>query len=312
MKWVFTAPSEMNNKKLIPVFLFLMITNCLLSQTLTEFSGQPINGAARTASLGGAAVGEAYDVNAMYWNPAALSFLQQSSVTISSILGRSGQSFDNTLSLPPLYADNYLVVAAGIAGSYYGKDWSKPYFAYHGIDLGYSIKLNHTVSVGVLMNVRYGNSSRSGLWATSGTIGGFYAPSSGISYGIVYSGIGLGVLYNYDGNAEAIAYKRNIGQSVGIGSSFRFPSLYRLPYITLTFECQKFIDISGITYRGGIETYPSKIVSLRLGIIANSIGTTGTFGLGFNIGHLHIDYAYAPSRALDRFHQISISYQLGT
>jgi len=39
---------------------------------LYEYNGHPINGGARTASLGGAGVGEAYDANSLYWNPAAL------------------------------------------------------------------------------------------------------------------------------------------------------------------------------------------------------------------------------------------------
>ncbi len=289
-----------------------MATNYLVSQTVFDFIGRPVNGSARTASLGGAAVGEGYDVSSMYWNPATLSFLRHSSVTVSSILGRNGESFNNTLSLPPLYVDNYQVIAAGLAGSYFGKNWSQPYFAYNGIDLGYSIKLHPTLSVGVLTNIRYGNNSSSGLWATSGSLGAFYVPSSGISYGIVYTGIGSGVLYRYNGYAGTLKYQRNLDQSIHLGSSFRFPSLYRLPYIIITMESQKFINTSGITYRAGFETFPAQNLSLRLGIISSSIATAGSFGLGYHIGNLQLDYTYFPDRVADRFHQISISYQLGT
>ncbi len=298
----------MNKKFLHLVAYSIMVVSSLMTQTFFEFNGRPIKGAARSASLAGAAAGEAYDVNTMYSNPAALSFLRHSSAVVSSIFGWNGQSFDNTMALPPFHIDNEQVIAGGLAGSFYGERWSQPYFAYNGIDLGYSIRLHHTLSLGVLMNFRYGSTSLSGLWATSGGIGGFYAPSPGISYGIVYDGIGVGILYKKDGT---LGYQRNIDQSIRIGSSFRFPSLIRVPYITLTLESQKFTSRSQILYRGGIETYPSQFVSLRIGIIASSLYTAGTYGVGFNVDRIRIDYALSPSRAVNRFHQISISYDWG-
>ncbi len=295
----------MNKKILYLVTVPIMTMNALMGQTFFEFNGRPVNGAARSASLAGAAAGEAYDVNTMYSNPAALSFYRHSSVIVSSMFGWTGQSFDNTVTLPPYHIDNEQVIAAGLAGSFYGEKWTQPYFAYNGIDIGYSIRLHHTLSIGTLVNFRYGNSSLSGLWATSGAIGGFYAPSPGISYGLVVDGIGVGVMYGNDGT---IKYQRNLDQSIRIGSSFRFPSLIRIPYITLSLESQKFTSKSQILYRGGIETYPSQFVSLRIGIIASSLSTAGTYGVGFNFDHVRIDYALSPSRSVDRFHQISISY----
>ncbi len=298
-------------KATLPLFCMLIIlTNHLVSQSSADFSGLPVNGSARTAALAAASVGEAYDVTSMYWNPAALSFLRQSSVTGSSILDRRSQSFENSLSLPPLYKDTYQVIAAGIACSFYGEKWSQPYFAYNGIDLGYSIKVHRSFSIGILMNVRYGNTSRSGLWALSGIIGGFYSPSSGSSYGIVVDGLGDNILYTNDGNEAIIKYQRNAGQSIRIGSSFRFPSIYRMPYITITLESQKLLANSRIIYRGGFEIYPFHNVSMRFGILSKSLATVGTFGVGINLNQFHIDYAFSPDPDVHRFHLISISYLL--
>ncbi len=301
----------MNHKILNFVLLFFMCFDFLQSQTTIEFAGRPITSSARMASLGGSAVGEAHDINSMYWNPATLSFLRQSSIMVSSIIGHSGESFENTLLLPPLYSDHYQTVALGVSGSFYGKKWTQPYFTYNGVDVGYSVKLHQTFSIGLLLNFRYGSSSQSGLWATSAAIGTFYSPAAGISYGFMYDGIGMGILYKYFRNAGTLTYQRDLDQSLNIGSSFRFPSIYRLPYITLTLSSQKFINRSGITYRGGIETYPLDILSLRLGILSSSIATAGSYGLGFIFNKLHIDYAFSPNYKIERFHQISVSYPFG-
>lgn len=302
---------KMNNKNLILVLLFFMSIDFLQSQTTVEFAGRPITSSARTASLGGAAVGEAYDINSIYWNPATLSFLRQSSIMVSSIVGHSGESFENTLLLPPLYSDHYQTVAIGVSGSTYGKKWTQPYFTYSGVDVGYAVKLHQTFSLGLLLNFRYGSSSQSGLWATSASIGSFYSPSAGISYGFMYDGIGMGVLYKYFRNAGTLTYQHDLDQSMNIGSSFRFPSLFRLPYITLTLSSQKFISRSGITYRGGIETYPFDNVSLRIGILSSSIATAGSYGFGFVFSRLRIDYSFSPNHKIERFHQLSVSYPLG-
>jgi len=90
------------------------------------------------------------------------------------------------------------------------------FFFLPSIDLGYSIKLHETFSLGLRLNLRYGSSTQSGLWATSGVLGGFYSPSPGISYGIVFDGIGLGVLYKNIDYKNSVKYER-LKQNLRIG-----------------------------------------------------------------------------------------------
>jgi hypothetical protein len=199
------------------------------------------------------------------------------------------------------------VIAVGITGSYYGKSWFRPYFSYQGIDLGYSIKLHKTFSLGLRTNLRYGNSTVSGLWATSGTIGGFYSPSSGISYGILFDGIGSGVLYKDINYKSSLEYER-LKQNLCIGAAFKFPSLYRPPYITISLESKKIMGEKKVVYHGGIETYPLRFLSLRCGLITSKSATMGTFGVGFKVERFDIDYALSPNSAIQQFHQVSLSY----
>jgi len=297
---------RINTLKLI--FLFLITaSNGVFSQLLYEYNGHPINGGARTASLGGAGVGEAYDANSLYWNPAALSFVQRPTLMLSSIIGWNRETLDNTLSSPPIYIGDKQVIALGITGSYYGKTWLRPFFSYQGIDLGYSIKLHETFSLGLTLNLRYGSSTQSALWATSGVLGGFYSPSPGISYGIVFDGIGLGVLYKNIDYKNSVKYER-LKQNLRIGTAFKFPSVYRPPYITISLESEKIIGQRKMVYQGGIETYPLSFLSLRCGLIASSNATAGTVGVGFKVNWFVIDYALSPNSAIQQFHQISFSY----
>jgi hypothetical protein len=277
------------------------------SQSLYEYTGHPISGGARTAALGGAAVGEAYDANSLFWNPAALSFIQKPTIMLSSIFGWNRETLDNTLSLPPFYIGNKQVVAFGITGSYYGKSWSQPFFSYQGLDFGYSIKLNEAFSLGFRLNLRYGKATTSGLWATSGTIGGFYSPSPGISYGVVFDGIGSGILYKYSNNISSLAYE-HLKQNLRFGTAFKFPSIYRPPFITISLESEKIMGEKKLIYEGGVETYPFYFLSLRTGLITNTNATGGTLGVGFIFNRVTIDYALSRNSTIQQFHQISFSY----
>lgn len=287
----------------------LMFFTTIAAQTMYEFNAQPTNGGARIAAMGGGAVGETYDVNSMYWNPATVSFIRQSSVSVTSILGQHNQTLDNIITFPSIVIDNNQSIALGIAGSLYGAKWSQPYFAYNGIDAAYSLKFDPTVSVGVLMNFRYASTTKYNLIATTASIGGFYAPSPGISYGIVYDGIGMGARYHMDEHkGSSLAYNRNLEESIRIGSAFRFPSIYRKPYLCIAMESQKVFDRRGITYRAGIEAFLFSSLASRAGIIASPNGTAGTFGIGIHFGRLQIDYALSPSTVISKSHQVSISY----
>jgi hypothetical protein len=201
-------------------------------------------------------------------------------------------------------------ISIGIAGSYFGDRWTQPYFAYNGIDCGYAVKFDPTVSLGVLMNFRNGLTLHHSLFSVTSSIGGFYSPTPGMSYGLVFDGIGMGNTYLHNERVSILKYKRSLEKSIRIGTAFRFPSIYREPFITIIMESQKILDRSGIVYRAGFETIQMKMLFLRCGIMARREGTAGTFGLGISIDKLQIDYALSPSRVVEQYHQISLSYQM--
>jgi hypothetical protein len=298
-------------KKTFYLFILSLLTVpvTVCAQSGYEYDGKKIFGGARTASLGGAGVAEAADASSMYWNPAAMSFVSHSSIVASSILEWNREAVYGTVSLPPLSLGRQQVLILGGTGSVYGKDLTQPYFTYSGIDLGYAIKFYDVVSVGFLTNIRYGKTRLYGIGAASTSLGVFYAPSPGITYGLSFEGIGMGINNSFDGNENKIYYARSLEKSLHIGSTFRFPSLYREAYIAILLESQKIFNKRGATYRAGIETYPFHFLKLRGGLIAGSGSVSGTMGGGITFGRFGLDYAVSPSTKISRFHQMSAWYE---
>jgi hypothetical protein len=277
------------------------------SQPIRVFTAEPVLGGARAAALGDAYVSDLNDVNSFYWNPATLAFLKNYSVNANSIIDWKNLVEKNTAAVP-YKIDGSNSAALGVAVSYLG------YFRYYNLNLGYAKILSSNLSTGIFVDLHRGDSRTGGYWGGSGTFGFLYAPSPGVSYALVYRGIGRNVRYFFYDAYETLDYV-NATRSIIIGTTFLFPSVNRGPYLCIDLAAEKIIGVNKFTSKAGIEFWIASYVALRCGIVSGPTLTrgsvaTGRGGVGFHIGHIRIDYGITPSVAEEQFHQISIAYDL--
>ena len=140
------------SKELCAMCLLQILAGSLMyGQVIEQLDGMPHGTSARAIALGNAYVSETYDAMTMYWNPAALAYLQQYSVVSNLAMETSSQVFSHDLAFP-VYVTNSNALAVVVQGSYYGQRWSAPYVAFHSLDFGFAQKVSSTVSFGILIN----------------------------------------------------------------------------------------------------------------------------------------------------------------
>jgi len=269
-----------------------------------------MNLGARAAALGGAYIAQTLDVASMYWNPGSIMFLQRESV-VENTMFATNYAVMHTSVASRVYSDSRFSVAAGFAGTYFGTRWYDPNFTSRGGDICVATKLSPVFSVGMLVNVRYAQSSTNSLWASSGSVGVIYYPTPDISYGLVYEGFGKAFVYNNSPSQLFSLVDEHIPRDLKVGTSFYFPPSSNR--VTFVIAMSTELSLSDRTLRNsaGFEYYPVAPLALRLGF-ANADSTTVTsFGFGIRLNVIQFDYAFVPMTPTDRYHQLSISISLG-
>jgi hypothetical protein len=272
------------------------------AQMIRSFSTEPIQPSARAAAFADAYICDPYDVNSFYWNPASLTFLKMYSVVANSVMSWDRLIFRNNVAVPYRLGDDQ-TAALGVAANYFSR------LAYYSLDLGYAKKLSPTVSAGIFLDLGYAASRSTERWVGSGSLGILYAPTPGISYGMVYKGLGTGVQYTNDGIKETLEFKKP-KQSFLTGMTFFFPSINRRPYLIVSLTAEKILGTANFISKAGIEVMPFPFLAARFGILSSPIVATGRAGIGLYLSRFRIDYAISPSVAEDRLHQISIGVLL--
>jgi len=265
---------------------------------------------ARAAALPGAYVSESYDVNSMYWNPAALVFLQKSFVAVNHSQDQKDNVLAENLAVPLLRRKSALAIGTSLSHLGYVKDSPLgPGFRFRefGLDLGFARKTGRSLSFGTTISGRLGQTETARLEAVFSSFGLVYSPSPGISYGIAYHGLGWRIRYSFDSSSTKLR-RENLPGILQIGVTMRFPrSPYKPSLMTLTASNEKNFGQDGISHRGGVELCPFRFLALRIGYQADPSMAAGRYGVGLRFDWLQIDYAISPSRASDRFQAFSVS-----
>ncbi len=281
------------------------------SSQLKVASIKPADGiSARAAALPGAYVSEAYDVNSMYWNPAALVFLQKSFVAMNHSQDQEDNVLTQNLAVPLLRRKSALAIGTSLRHLGYVRDSPLgPEFRFRefGLDLGFARKIGRSLGLGTTISGRLGQTETARLEAAFSSFGLVYSPSQGISYGIAYHGLGWRIRYSFD-SASTKLQRENLLGNLQIGVTMRFPrSPYKPSLVTLTASNEKNFGQDGISHRGGVELCPLRFLALRVGYQADPSMAAGRYGAGLRFDWLQIDYAISPSRASDRFQWFSVS-----
>ncbi len=222
----------------VSLLLTVLSASVASAQSLEQLDGMPYGISARAAALGNSYFSETYDAMAMYWNPASIVFIQKLSVIENAAIGPSQAMFRDGLALPVWIGDDR-AVAVGLQGNYYGDRWSNPDAAFHSLDVAVAQKISPTISVGALLNLRYSSVYQSSLWTGSGTLGAFYFPAPGISYGLAFKGLGWGTSFAAQDLVTSTQYLKNLPKSLAVGATIKFPSYYENPIFTLSASDEK-------------------------------------------------------------------------
>lgn len=290
------------------VFFLVLHVLCFSSMAYSQsvFHSPPISFGTQAAALGNAYAAHVQDVSSMYWNPAAISFLEKRTVVVNAVMDSQTDVFHHMVAAPLWHSDDHFL-AAGIVGSHFGRQWYRPYFSNYGVDIGYCAKLTPFLSVGTLVNLRYGQIIGSSLWAGSGTLGLLYYPSRGITYGIRLGGLGPGIVYRQEGKRKTLSYDSQLPKGLTLGSTFRFPTTTSYSTVTLSFDCGLDLRSRDLTNGFGFELSPWKALTLRVGLARENTITMFRYGAGIQAGFLQVDYAYVPLSNGNHFHHSSLS-----
>jgi tetratricopeptide (TPR) repeat protein len=264
----------------------------------------------RAMALGGAYVGLANDISALFWNPAGLSQLAQHEVIINASLLRHGL-YHNFLALGYLWEKvGFLALGCNYLGIEEIPIWSEeerippnasPSFtkahALAGM-VGFSRRLLPRLSLGVTVK-----SFREQLISVSSPL----VPV--IDLGVLYQakGFNLGIVcQNFGPRFKYEIEKTALPSGVKIGGKMGF---LKDKLIILT-DLEKTIFDSKLGFHIGSELKFLKYYALRAGVSIER-PTFLSVGFGFNKNPLRVDYALLFYPNLGPTHRTSIIYSFG-
>ena len=275
----------------------------------------------RTVSLGSSQVSDAYNLNSMYSNPAAVSDLHYPQQIVSSAFYDPYQNISSVHIASHLISegDHSVNIGAsfGSSGLGHGNDNHAEAlrFRQYDFDMNYAYALTHAVSVGTMLRFAIGESSQTGSyeWAGTSLVGIYYSPSSEVQYGVVYKGsfaydfMGYDFRYiSHDGLTRV--QREKLPHRFEMGASFRYPSTLSKPFLVLSLSNEKTVGRYGVIYKGGVEVSPVTYLALRGGYLMDAKHHSSRFGIGLFIGRVQLDYTFVPllSRPV-RIHLLTIT-----
>jgi hypothetical protein len=289
--------------------------------TQLGFQMQPVKASARAAGMAESFVADAFDVGAMYWNPAALAYLQEFSIQLNHSQEQSIKSSDENISLP-IRLRRSETIAFGVSVNHVGYvgDQSTVYRAIQfGYNVAYAREIAPALSAGVTLMARWSHSVATERWGSSSLFGLYYNPSPEVSYGVSFGGIGTGIEY-FDRidtlgvdllghpSVEHTTVLRDVfsPRYLQIGATLRYPAETHDPDLVLSFANTKVFNQSGLIYKGGVEYYPWGFIALRGGYIFAPDFSYARFGWGFRSKQFHLDFSISPNASSDQAIQISL------
>jgi hypothetical protein len=273
---------------------------------------QPVDQAgvgARALAMGSAYVGVADDSTALMWNAAGLASLKSMDISLHHNSGLADAVQETLLFAGPL--GGLGAFGAGFNyvnnGSFEGRDASGNLTSdFNAGSLGFQAGWGSAVTTGLSLGAALKASSQSLGGQTyssfAGDVGGLWEPLLGVRLGLNYANIGTPV----GGSTKA--------NGLRLGASFNIP----IDKDALLLAASTQLDPGGVNrVQVGAEGSLSSMFFLRAGYQINLAeqgfdGFSGaTFGGGFSVSQLRLDYAYLPFGDLGASQRVSLAYEFG-
>ena len=292
----------------------LFSVNSALSQQITTYESQTVKTGARSMALADGIVSDKYDVTSMYSNAATLAYIQNFALLFDHSEERSIHASNENISIPFRLEKNQTIAVAaslrhvGYIGQSKDDEFKTEEFGY---DFAYAVEIARGVSIGGTLDLRYGKSSTSKLWALSGLVGFYYLPAENLSFGMAFRQIGNGIIYSSDQVNTSLSSVRLPG-SIDAGVAMRYPTIFRPLVMTLLASNEKIFRRDGIIYRGGGEFIFRQWLVGRIGYYFDSGQKTGSarYGIGLRVSRMNVDYSISPQAWSDELYRLSIAIGL--
>ncbi|MEX2396288.1 MAG: hypothetical protein WD491_04640 [Balneolales bacterium] len=255
---------------------------------------------------------DAYSLEGIYRNPAAFLFSPSSTsmmantfyshtydIAVENVIGVINRSENNLITVGATLQHN------GLSQIYSGSQDFPLNFTQYGLSASYAVAVLPSFSIGAGASGSYGTTGDDSNWTLASNFGVYYTPTSSLSYGISYSGLGSGLEHLGDGLLYVSSDKpttdkhrtdlllNKMPHRLEIGATMRFPTISREPDFSLSFANEKIFGESGMVYKAGLEIYPGNHMALRGGYIHSPFADGVRLGFGLFLGKLTVDYAFS-------------------
>ena len=269
-----------------------------------------LGGGARPVSMGGAFVGLADDINAVYWNPAGLT--QNKAMSFTSMFNNylAGITYTN---LALTFGDPNMPLSTGLAIDYLsagaidettagaptgtGKTFTPTAFS---LTMPFAFQIIEPLSVGFNAKIMSDKISTGEAFGYGLDLGALWKITNEISVGFCARDL-LGALMETHATLPQT--------TTALASNFALGMSYRLPSWKIALDYNQPNDNQG-TINLGAEYSLSDIFYGRLGFSTRSEASAGgnmSAGLGLKVSIIKLDYAYTPYADLGASHRIAFS-----
>jgi hypothetical protein len=307
-------------RNIVVSLLAMALPSMALGGTNTVFDFLRTDVSARPAALAGSFVCVANDPVSLFYNPASLGTIEQSTGSVGF--------FKHLLDINSgfiAYSESFEdlgTFGAGIIYTNYGSftetdDVGNTIGSFHASDLalslGYSNTLDENLFYGVAVKLLYSSIATYTSTALAGDLGLFYAiPESRMTMGISIRNLGA-QLSTYLGTREDLPLDVTIGASVVPKG---LPLLLNINFHRLNDQADSFLGHLRAFSVGGEFTL-SKTIQFRVGYdnalrqdlkIGTSAGLAGiSAGLGINVKQYRFDYSISSLGKVGELHRVTIS-----
>jgi|GEM_PF-3500438 len=271
---------------------------------------------ARSAGLADAISSDTHDIESMYQNPAALSFLRNPGIMMDYRHDWTDKVIQENVAVPVI-SGRATSLGLGIGAENSGKLTRNRVLNFTQLDLYSALSfklpgLSPGLSVGILGDLRAGRDDSVSRATGQFSIGVMFAPVGGPDYSIVYRGLGQTIGYSSTPVSGRNVTRGDIlesPRSLEIGSTMRYPGSNKIPIMTLSVAGERDFLAKVFRLKGGMEAAFFSMLYVRLGYVRAETSQL-RFGLGFTTPWFSLDYAVMPSDQAVQFDEITLRVAL--
>lgn len=296
--------------------LLLMLGNGVLAQQVQAPRYLPYKTVdARSLALARSTGAEVASLNINTLNPASITIINRAAASYNSFHSWENNFFTQEISFRTVSMNNhgFLVqlqyINSGLnALNYLGSaPLANPDLQNLQLSLAYSYAFSPVLSIGTVARAYTLWNELDATESLNADIGMIYAPTTYISYNLIFRGIGYGPQYEIIGNGDTILRNKNLRESLEYGATLYYPNQTEYRYFSLSAAAEALLGTGNVYFRGGIEVLPFPFISTRTGYYNGPNDQGFSFGLGLNFPFANINYSVLPdSRAIARGHQLEL------